>query len=125
MSENSKARRSTGVAPSAIPRADLPRPTSAQLTIALDALERTGWVEGISPMLPQEQRAATGVGLGGRKRTVTVQTLLLAMVLLPLMEHAFIVKDMWRLLDKGLDLPKRRRLGLGKKAIAERMVSRL
>jgi len=113
------------VAPSATPLADLPRPTSAQLTVALDVLERTGWVEAISPLLPQEQRAAAGVSPGGRKRTLTVQALLLAMVLLPLMERAFIVKDMWRLLDKGLDAPTRKRLGLGKKAITERMVSRL
>jgi len=113
------------VAPSATPLADLPRPTSAQLTVALDVLERTGWVEAISPLLPQEQRAAAGVSPGGRKRTLTVQALLLAMVLLPLMERAFIVKDMWRLLDKGLDAPTRKRLGLGKKAITERMVSRM
>lgn len=111
--------------PARTPLADIPKPSSAQLTVAIEHVTRTGWVDMITPHLPQELRSSRGRNKGGRKRILTVEAVLTAMLLLPIMERPFIIKDMWRLLDKGLDANTRRRLGLGKARISERMVSKL
>lgn len=104
----------------------VPTPSSGQLTIALETIVRSGWVEAISPHLPQERRQEAGVHLGGRTRVLTVEAVLVGMLLLPVMGRPFLIKDIALLLDQGLDQPTRKRLGIAKKTtVTNRMVSRL
>ncbi len=70
----------------------IPTPSSGQLTIALETVVRSGWVEAISPHLPQERRHEAGVHLGGRTRVVTVEAVLVGMLLLPIMGRPFLTR---------------------------------
>lgn len=105
----------------ATPLASVPTPTSAQLTVAIQTIEDTGWLTSLADLLPR--RAA---GTGGRTRSITLEASLVAALCLPLMSRPLFIRDIARLLDKGLDEPTRRRLGIAKGTkVTERMASYL
>lgn len=108
------------------PLADTPRPTSEQLTLAINTIEATGWIAQIAPLLPFAVRQRKGIYPGGRKPEMTLNALLVGCLLLTIMERPFIIRDVHRLLNSGIDTGTRKRLGLPlKRVITERMVSRL
>ena len=101
---------------------DIPKPSSSQLTQATQTLARTGWVETLAPRLPGTRRARKG----GRKATITLEAVLTGALLLAIMERPFIVRDIARLLEHGIDANTRKRFGIDKKTVVtERKVSRL
>ena len=103
------------------PLTTIPKPTSEQLTVAIQTITDTGWITSLQALLPRRVE-----GTGGRQRTVTLEAFLTAALCLPLMSRSLFVRDIARLLDKGLDQPTRRRLGLAKNTrVTERMVSYL
>ena len=100
------------------PLTTIPKPTSEQLTVAIQTITDTGWITSLQALLPRRVE-----GTGGRQRTVTLEAFLTAALCLPLMSRSLFVRDIARLLDKGLDQPTRRRLGLAKNTrVTERMV---
>lgn len=106
--------------------ADIPRPSSEQLTLAINTINATGWLDQFAPLLPSAVRQRKGIYPGGRKPEMTLNALFVGCLLLTIMERPFIIRDVHRLLDQGIDAGTRKRLGLPlKRAITERMVSRL
>lgn len=101
---------------------DIPRPTSVQITTAMQTVARSGWLEALTPRLPGTRR----IRKGGRKATITIDAVLVAALLLAIMERPFILRDLQRLLEYGLDAATRKHLGINKRTvITERKVSRL
>lgn len=108
------------------PRPDIPRPTSEQLTEAIEVIRATNWVADFSSLMPDVKRATRGLHPGGRKGEMSMQALLVGCLLLAMMERPMIIRDVHRLLHFGIDAGTRKRLGLEpKRAITERMVSRM
>ena len=108
-------------APVQTPLVSIPRPTSNQLTAALDVVRATTWVADVTAFLPQ--RAA---GSGGRTRTLPVEAFFVGALCLALMTRPFHIRDIAHLLNEGLDQNTRRRLGIPKKmTVTERKVSYL
>lgn len=108
------------------PMADVPKPTSAQITLAINTIDASAWLDQITPLLPSVVRQRKGFYPGGRKPEMTLNALLVGCLLLTIMERPFILRDVHRLLNEGIDAGTRKRLGLPlKRAITERMVSRL
>ena len=102
------------------PLTSTPRPTSDQLTVAIQTITETGWLDSLQALLPIRPKRA-----GGRKRTITLEAFLVAALCLPLMSRPLFIRDIARLLQ-GLDEPTKRRLGIGKGTrVTERMVSYL
>lgn len=98
-----------------------PTPSSEQLTVAIQTIADTGWLDTLGDLLPQRDPHT-----GGRKRTITLEAFLVAALCLPLMSRPLFVRDIARLLDAGIDEPTRRRLGIAKGVkVTERMVSYL
>lgn len=96
-------------------------PSSAQLTLALQAIDRSNLVPYFEQFLPAARNRATG----GAPRIMSTKGLLAGLLLLAMLEQPLLLRDVARLLDKLapttrhlLDLPARR-------TITERMVSRL
>lgn len=96
-------------------------PSSAQLTDALQTIDRSGLIDYFEQYLPPARNRATG----GAPRIMSVKGLLTGLLLLAMLEQPLLLRDTARLLDKLapttrgiLDLPTRR-------TITERMVSRL
>jgi len=88
-------------------------------------IHSTGWLELIAPLMPHEVRARRGLNPGGRKPEMSMQALLTACLLLAMMERPLIIRDIQRLLDKGIDAATKKHLGLDpSRAITERMVSK-
>ena len=108
------------------PRPDIPRPSSEQLTEAIEVVRATNWVDDFSILMPDVKRAMSGDHPGGRKAEMSMQALLVGCLLLAIMERPMIIRDVHRLLHFGIDAGTRKRLGLDpKRAVTERMVSRL
>lgn len=96
-------------------------PSSAQLTVALQAIDRSNLVPYFEQFLPPARNRATG----GAPRIMSTKGLLAGLLLLAMLEQPLLLRDVARLLDNLaptsrhlLDLPARR-------TITERMVSRL
>lgn len=107
------------------PNPDIAKPTSAQLTHAMQIIESTGWLATLEPLMPHALRTARGLHPGGRKPEMTLKALLVSLLLLAIMERPLIIRDAHRLLAFGLDAGSRKHLGLNpKRRITERMVSR-
>jgi len=99
----------------------IPVPTSDQLTVALQVIHDTGLKELLEGLLPPPDRRPTG----GAPRIMTVTALLTSLLLLAMLEQPLLLRDAARLLDR-LAPTSRRMLGLpGRRAITERMVSRM
>jgi hypothetical protein len=108
------------------PRPDIARPSSAQLTEAINTIAATGWVAEFEPNRPYAMRIARGAHPGGRKPEMTLMALFVGCLLLTMMERPFIIRDVARLLNEGIDAGSRKRLGLPmKRPITEKMVSDL
>lgn len=97
------------------------KPTREQFTLAVELIDASGLVEDFDKDLPD----ATGRATGGAPRILTTRALLAGFLLLAMTEQPFLVRDAARLLD-GLTPRQRTTLGLpARRAITERMVSRL
>lgn len=108
------------------PRPDIARPSSAQLAEAINTVATTGWVQTFEPDRPYARRIARGAQPGGRKPEMTLMALFVGCLLLTMMERPFIIRDVARLLNEGIDAGSRKRLGLPlKRPITEKMVSDL
>lgn len=107
------------------PSPDIAKPTSAQLSSALQIILATGWLDLLEPLMPYALRKARGLHPGGRKPEMTLKALLVGMLLLAIMERPMLIRDVHRLLAHGLDAGSRKHLGIDPKTkITERMVSR-
>lgn len=107
------------------PSPGIARPTSKQLTKAMQIVESTAWLEVIEPLMPHAMRKARGTHPGGRTPEMPLRALFVALLLLAMMERPLLIRDAHRLLAFGLDTGSRKRLGLDpKKRVTERMVSR-
>lgn len=108
------------------PLADVPRPSSLQITIAANTIAASGLLEILTPLLPFMVRKRRGLHLGGRSPVMTLNALLTGALVLALMERPMIIRDVHRLLNEGVDAGTKKHLGLDPKSvITERMVSRL
>ena len=104
--------------------AGIARPSCEEITEASQIIAKSGWVEMIEPLMPWAAREALGVSLGGRKPDVSVKAFLTGSLMLAIMERPIFIRDVWRLLEFGLDSASRKHLGLDPKLkITERMVS--
>ncbi len=108
------------------PLADVPRPSSLQISIATNTIAASGLLEMLTPLLPYMVRKRRGIHTGGRQPIMTLNALLAGCLILTLMERPLIIRDVHRLLNEGIDAGTKKHLGLEPKSvITERMVSRL
>ena len=104
--------------------ASVPKPTSAQITAASQVIARSGLVQMMEPLMPHARREEKGEHPGGRKPDISIKAVLTAFLMLAIMERPIFVRDVWRMLEFGLDSASRKHLGLGPKfVVTEKMVS--
>ena len=107
------------------PNPSIAKPSSQEITRAMQIVDRTSWIQTLQPLMPHTMRKAHGLHPGGREPEMTLKALFVSLLLLAMMERPLLIRDAHRLLAFGLDSASRKHLGLDpKRVVTERMVSR-